>query len=310
MLKALCLGGVTLDVLVSVDADAPDLPGQKQEVRDIVLAAGGGAMNAASVFNRLGARIGIHCAIGRDEAGEFILRRLKERNAATTYIEVFDCTPTGKAIITIPPSGDASVMAARGANLKLSAHSISMNSADLLYVTAAPKAAYQAVGQRLSDAPRSFGFVAFNPGINQIIEDFALCEPIIARCDLLVVNKSEALQLAQQMDLSCSGLPVVDICRNLARRCAGLVCITDGEHGAWLTGGAGVFYQPVFESPAPAYQHSTLGAGDAFGATLAYMLTSQKSAEAALQLAARNAAATVTRLDAHSGALSFEELMS
>jgi len=310
MLKVLCLGGVTLDVLVAIEAEVQPLPGQKQEASHIELAAGGGAMNAATVFNRLGAQVGIHCAIGRDEAGEFILRTLTQSNVSTTNVEVVDDTPTGKAVVTIPRSGDASVMAARGANLRLRADSISIKSADLLYVTAAPQAAYRAIAQRLSDAPRAFEFVAFNPGMGQIIADFAQCEPVIAECDLLVVNKNEARQLAQQMDLPCAGLSVVDICRSLDRRYGGLVCITDGEHGAWLTGGAEIFHESVFESPALPHQHSTLGAGDTFGATLAYMLALGKTTEEALQLAARNAAATVTRLDANSGALSIKEFLN
>lgn len=308
MLKVLCLGGVTLDVLVTIEAEAQLLPGQKQEVSHIELAAGGGAMNAATVFNRLGAQVGIHCAIGRDEAGTFMLRTLTQSNVSTADVEVVDDTPTGKAVVTIPRSGDASVMAARGANLRLHADSISTKSADLLYVTAAPQAAYRAIAQRLADAARAFGFVAFNPGIGQIIADFAQCEPIIAECDLLVVNKNEARQLAQQMDLPCTGLPIMDICRGLGRRCQGFVCITDGEHGAWLTGDTGLFYQPAFEQRRPAYQSCTLGAGDTFGATLAYMLRMRESPEAALQLAARNAAATMTALDAHSGALSIVDL--
>ena len=133
MLKVLCLGGVTLDVLVAIEAEVQPLPGQKQEASHIELAAGGGAMNAATVFNRLGAQVGIHCAIGRDEAGEFILRTLTQSNVSTTNVEVVDDTPTGKAVVTIPRSGDASVMAARGANLRLRADSISIKSADLLY---------------------------------------------------------------------------------------------------------------------------------------------------------------------------------
>lgn len=308
MLNAVCLGGATLDVLVSVDADAQELPGQKQEVGNIALAAGGGAMNAASVLDRLGAQINIHCAIGRDEAGAFILGKLKEKHVATTDIEVFDHTPTGKSVITIPPSGNATVMAARGANRMLSAHSISKNTADLLYVTSAPKEACSAVAERLSDRSRPFRFVAFNPGMSQIIDEFALCARIVAACDLLMLNEREALQLAQEMNLKCAGLPVSDICRLLGQGLGGFVCVTAGTQGAWLIGKGEIFHQPSFEPFTRADRHSTIGAGDTFGATLAYMLTMQRSPDVALRLAAVNAASTVSRLDANSGALSIEEL--
>ncbi len=308
MLKVLCLGGVTLDVLVSVADDTPDLPGQKQEVRHIELAAGGGAMNAASVFSRLGAEVGIHCAVGQDEAGEFIFRRLKEKRINAAYVEVFEDAPTGKSVITIPRSGDASVMAARGANQRLSARCISMNSADLLYITSAPRVACCAIADRLSNAARPFGFVAFNPGMSQIIEDIELCEHMIQASDLLMVNKSEALQLTRQMSLPFNGLPVSDICKNLSRMHEGFVCVTDGMQGAWLASGDKIFYQPSCKPLVKAHSYSTIGAGDTFGATLAYMLKIKKSPDLALQLAARNAASAISRLDAHSGALSIEEL--
>jgi len=310
MLRVSCLGGVTLDILVSTDGGAPDLPGQKQDVQSIAMATGGGAMNAASVMRKLGAEVEIHCAIGRDEAAGMILRQLAERGISTEHIEVFDDTPTGKAVVTVSPSGDASVAAARGANQRLSGSTMRAATGELLYIAAAPRSAYSAIAERLSDAPRAFAFVAFNPGIRQIMEAFPLVEALCASSELLLVNKSEALQIAEMRKLPSTGKTIEQICLELNEGRSGSLCITDGAHGSLLASGGTIAFQSAVPLPLRLSHPSTVGAGDAFGATLAYFLANGERRETCLRLAAHNSAATVSRMDASSGALSIDELFA
>jgi ribokinase len=315
--RAICLGGTTLDILVSANADAPNLPGAKQEAQTIELAAGGGAMNAAAVLGKLGAQVEIHCATGRDEAGGFILRKLRAMGVSTSCMEIVEDAPTGKAVITIPQTGDSSVIAARGANLWLSARHIAESRADLLYVTAAPKAAYEALATCLAEGSRRFGYVAFSPGIGQIIEETRLCGDIIASCDLLMINRQEACELARRLGVARFGSRTGEeglageVCQDLLRRYAtGHVCVSDGARGAWLACNGGLFHEPASKPVSPSIAQSSIGAGDTFGATLAYMLNADMSPQTALRLASRNAAATMAQRDAHSGAMALEDLVA
>ncbi|MEM9523138.1 MAG: carbohydrate kinase family protein [Pseudomonadota bacterium] len=309
MLTASCVGGVTLDILVLEDDEASKLGWQKQDVRRIELTIGGGGANASSVLAKLGVHVTIHCALGQDNEARMILNALHERKIDISAVESGLGHPTGKAVIRVGDTGEASVQAARGANLFFSGTSIRTAASDLLYVSSAPARVYSEVNERLADAPNAFKFVTFNPGSRQIAEAHVAFKTLFQSCDLLLLNTQEARQYARNTDAAASEMSVELLCRALGEKRHGATCITNGEDGAWLARNGLIFHQPAAPLPTHSDQISTIGAGDTFGSTLTYLLAQDENPEFALDCAARNAAATVSRLDASSGAKTIQDLL-
>ena len=84
---------------------------------------GGKGANQAAGMAKLGADVRMFGAVGRDAAGEEMLKSMREDGLNTEYIRIVDDVPTGQAIITVDAS-DNSIIIISGANEKV----------DLVYV--------------------------------------------------------------------------------------------------------------------------------------------------------------------------------
>jgi ribokinase len=308
MLNAICIGGATLDILVKADEESSILLGQKQDVQTIDIAFGGGALNASTIIRKLGGEVSIHCALGRDDTASVLLRHFEKLGISVSDLEFYGDIPTGKAVITIPSSGEASVVAARGANRRLSGASLNQKTCDLLYISSAPGTAYESIAKQLASSSQEFRFISFNPGARQIKDSFHAFELLYSACDLLIVNKNEALQIARQRGVDHLVSSTQELCIALNEADKKYLCISDGEGGSYLSIEDRFYHQPVIKPSEQWQVLSTIGAGDTFGATLSFFLASGLGPDLSQKLAARNAAATISRLDANSGSLTKQKL--
>lgn len=114
--------------------------------------------------------------------------------------------------------------------------------------------------------------LSFNPGMIQIKEQLPIFEAILAKTDLLFVNKVEAGILCENE----SG-EIPELIQALSKKVSGNVVITDGKNGAYGNDRHMTYHAPMF----PGERVEATGAGDAFtsgflGATVAG-LSLQKS---------------------------------
>src|SRR3989339_1450636 len=77
MYDVISIGNATQDVFVEISKkyakkEVCFLPGQKIEIEGIHYFTGGGAMNSAASFSRMGLKAAILCAIGNDPAGKAV----------------------------------------------------------------------------------------------------------------------------------------------------------------------------------------------------------------------------------------------
>ena len=73
--KVLCLGSVTVDVIVQHASSVPD-PGVLRYVDNITSHVGGCAANAVADLAKLGLPVAISCKVGNDMFGDFIKKTL------------------------------------------------------------------------------------------------------------------------------------------------------------------------------------------------------------------------------------------
>ena len=103
-LDVLCAGILVADLFVPPLPRLPE-PGELLKVGPMQLATGGCAFNAAMDLVRLGLRVGVAGAVGRDLFGDFIRRDLMERDLAdASGIREITEHPTSQTVI-LPVSG-------------------------------------------------------------------------------------------------------------------------------------------------------------------------------------------------------------
>ncbi|GAA1684616.1 ribokinase [Microcella alkalica] len=272
------LGSANIDYTVAVDRHPR--PGETVLGGDVVTATGGKGANQALAAARHGARPVFLGAVGDDAGGRQLLDALTVGGVDVSAVDVVADAPTGVALITLARDGENSIVVAPGANARVEAARVverlgALAGAVLLAQLEVP---LDVVAAAAAAVEKADGRVVLNLSPSSRVPD-----ALLAVCDPLVVNESEASDLA--------GAPV-DGPRSAAaaavallERCRSIV-ITLGSEGAVF---ACRVLSPTGE-PAATTGHrpsqvvpvvDTTGAGDAFvGALAAELARGAELAEA------------------------------
>jgi len=111
------VGGINADYLIRGQA----LPGPGMSLGgDMFLAAPGGkGANAAVAAARLGARRALVGRVGSDARGRTLIARLTAESVHAVHVSLDQGAPTGAAVIQVDDNGQKQILAALGANLRL-----------------------------------------------------------------------------------------------------------------------------------------------------------------------------------------------
>ncbi len=342
-MNVLVIGGATIDVITSIDtADIECLTmknatnsylmmeqGKKVEATRIENQIGGGACNAAVAMSRLGANASCIMKLGNDVDADRVLGRLAEEKIDTRFVKKEPSEQTGKSIIISSHDRNAGIFVHRGANTTLSLSDINeqmFEGIDLVYVSTLSSQSANAFPKIVELAKKAGAFVACNPGIRQIRRRKEEVLDALKWVDLLAINKEEARALAEGYvavsdlkrtvveslpELLRDGLGDKDAfvsLQGLAQKIHSIGCtylvVTNGAEGGYLINGQTMLFRPSV----PCEVESTIGAGDAFNATISFALVSKQTVYGALNMAASNGAAVAASLDTQSGLLNENEI--
>ena len=131
-LKVLTIGGATQDIIIEYKPSPSCITiesspkghllackeGSKIEVQKLHYAIGGGAINAAVSFKRLGFEVSSFFKIGTDQAGQKIIQQLESEGVSAHY-KTIQLLQTGTSFIVPSPDKDRIIFAYRGANSTL-----------------------------------------------------------------------------------------------------------------------------------------------------------------------------------------------
>ena len=252
------LGSINIDLTSSVSAFPR--PGETVLGQALVRELGGKGANQARAAAQLTGQARMIGAVGRDAEGTFALEALAAAGVDVSGI-LRDEQPTGVAMITVDQNGENTIVVNPGANHSLRADDVRLGDAEvILCQLEIPIDCVQAAAQQ------STGFFALNAAPAQQLPD-----SLVAASDLIVVNETEYLALPEL---------------RTARR----VAVTRGADGAAIYH-AGQLTTRVDAVPATVV--NTVGAGDAFCATLTLCLARGDCETAALRTACAVGAAAV-----------------
>jgi ribokinase len=347
VMKVLTVGGAMIDTIVEIaseriehmtmrNAETSFLlleEGRKNEAEDISIHCGGGAVNSAVAFARLGHEVAVLIKIGQDFRAEIIMTRLIAEDVSTRFVLRDARAPTGASVLISAQDRNAAIFTFRGANTLLQLNNLSDSAfiANLVYVSNLSNESADCFPLLIEKAKAAGALTAVNPGIRQLSGRQAAFRDVISNIDILSVNAHEAGTLVPWLvaqagprgrplerhageelpDLARRGLvaggfelSLADFFASMHRLGPRWIVVTDGKNGAYIGAPSGVLHCTAL----PVTVGGTAGAGDAFGATFAACIATSASAEDAAIAATTNAASVIGHLDTQTGLLRCAEL--
>ena len=262
--------------------------GAKYQIDDRFEALGGCAANVSAGLARLGIKVGCCTKVGDDLLGEWIKNELKKKGVDTNLIQTEkNCKSDLSAIIVNAKSGERTIFFNRDANEKLEIFPKKLKDTDWIFVSALNGDWEKNLDAIISLIKKEKIKLAFNPGQRNIKDNPWKITEAIKNCDLLLLNKDEAIEITRNLQLTTSDEQLnkeVFLAEKLRELGPEIVVITDGLRGAWASGGKNLFYiQATEDSPT-----DTTGAGDAFSSAFLAGCFKGKKIEESLKWGAAN----------------------
>lgn len=279
--------------------------GTKVNIKETNLSLGGGACNTAVGFYNLGLKTAPLVRIGKDERGEFILKKLKKMKLDTGLIQTDHAESTGFSFICgFDKNKLHIVFSHRGAASKLRFDSKTLEAARTrwLHVTSLKGENWTKTLDNIVKYSKdnNVGW-SWNPGGTQLKAGRKKLLKYLKVVDVLLVNKSEAEELIPGKEKSISKL-----LKKISTLGPKTVVITNGADGAY-----------VYNRDEEKEYHSrvtvkkvldTTGAGDAFASGFISGILMYDNTGKALKLGIANSQAVLREIGAQNGLLVKKDL--
>lgn len=340
--SVLTIGSAMIDTIAVIDDDLIERmsmnnagrafllleEGRKTEAAVISTHAGGGAINSAISFARLGFSVTTLVKLGRDARAHAIREALQAEGVSQTLIVETNNAGTGASVLISAHERNAAIFTFRGANSFLDSADLPRGgfSQDIVYITGLSDRSADVFPEIVDGAASRGAFIAANPGIRQLAARGDVFERALSKISLLSINREEAATLLPRlmerhpkpsrrlspaakgdaMDLMRRGFSTSGFEMGLPHFCEALLLlgprcllVTDGKRGAYAAAGHEIVFCPSLACDVV----GTAGAGDAFTSTFTSMYANGVTLGEALQYAAVNASSVVGFADTQSGLL-------
>jgi ribokinase len=309
--------------------------GRKTEASIISTHPGGGAINSAVSFARLGFSVTTLVKLGRDTRAQAIRSALAAEGISPALIVETDAAGTGASVLISAHERNAAIFTFRGANGYLESEDVARAdfSQDIVYITGLSNQSAGVFPMIVDRAAAQGAFIAANPGIRQLAARGDSVENALQKISLLSMNREEAATLLPRLierypkpsrtylppvtrdtpdlmrhGLSASGFEMMlpHFCEALLSLGPQCILVTNGKRGAYAGVGNDIIFCPSLATKVV----GTAGAGDAFTSTFTAMYVNGVSPGEALQYAAIAASSVVEFADTQSGLLTRTHLAS
>ena len=332
MFDVITIGSATMDVFVECDdariasvrsknesTDYMSYPyGSKLEINAFDSQVGGGGVNTAVNFAKLGCKTSVIFKIGDDIYSKGILKSFEGKGVDLSNIIQDKDVSTGFSIILTSFEGDRTVLAHRGANALIKKNEINFDAiknAQVLYVAPLNGESNKVLDDIVHFARENDTYVCFNAGTTSLKKGYTYLKKILETAQVVVLNKEEAsmatgIEIRPDTKLEkFSQYPLHPDLKKIFKKLKvsdyQAIIITDGGNGAYAHMRDKFYYCPVFKGNVV----STLGAGDAFASTFCGALVrTDFDLGKSLMYASVNSAAVVSEFGSTQGLLSFEEI--
>jgi ribokinase len=291
----LVVGSLNMDLV----ARCPRLPAPGETIlgSDFARSPGGKGANGATAAARLltprmGGRVAMLGAVGRDDDGAALVRNLGVRGVDAERVRRLDGVPTGVALIAVAEDGENSIVVVPGANGRLRPEHVEAGLPAL-----SPTVVLMQMEIPLETVERAAALG--RPMGAHVLLDPApapatLSEGLLRDVDVLLPNEGELAMLTGMAVESVEEATSAALA--LRGRGVGTVVVKRGDQGALVVDTRGARAVPTLRVDVV----DTTGAGDCFDGALAVALAEGRSIDEAVRFATHAAALACTRLGAQS----------
>jgi len=305
MFDVITFGSATRDVFLSSKAlelhkehgitEACFPFGAKLDIDDIAFSTGGGATNSAVTFSRLGKlKTAAVARIGADGSGEEVIQALKRDRINTAFIQRIASAKTGYSVILLSKEAERTILTYRGASSGIDAAKIGWEKMTArLFQISSLGGDLELLRHIIIRAKRIGAEICFNPGGHELKHGRAALAPILAKIELVFLNREEAAALTGKRDADLRG-----IVKTMRKICAHSV-VTDGPRGAYAV----TAHETLHAAIIPVKKINLTGAGDAFASAYAAAMLKHNDIRTALAVGTANATGVVRHMGAKVGIL-------
>ena len=313
MYDVITIGSATRDSLLAPEgfelrqhADSPTgveqcFPlGSKIEIKEMVLATGGGGTNSAVTFGRQGLKTACVGMVANDIIGKEIVEELKEEGVKPIF-QVHGEGHTACSVILVFPNAERTILSYKGEGQHFDVSKIPFGKLKTRWFYIDSLGGHFDVFEALVNHAVKNGIkIACNPGGKEIEHGIEKLKPLLAQMDVFIVNKEEGIQLLGEEPTESHE----QVLNELQKLVKGIVVLTDGHNGVRIRaketeGTSREFRAGVPDSPIV----ERTGAGDAFGSGFVAEYIRSSDIMKAAQLGTANASSVVTKFGAKAGIL-------
>lgn len=273
--------------------------GDKIPVKNMEVSIGGNAANNAVGTKRLGVNCAVVLTLGGDDVGRQIIAKLKNEGVDTTFVFQQPSTTSNYSTI-ISYSGERTILSYKVP--RSYEFPVKLPDVPWIYLTSMGDT-FRAFYNHLMDYLRLNPKInlAYNPGSRQLRanpEDF---KDVIARSQIIYVNRQEAEQISK---FGKSQGRERELLQALIKMGVSYPIVTDGNNGSYVFDGKKYLKCNIL----PVDAHERTGAGDAFGAGCIAALIKGKSFDEALIWGTVNSASVIGYTGSQRGLLKESEV--
>lgn len=270
---------------------------QKIPIEGVIKIPGAGnASNVAVASRRLGFKSAIVSIIGRDETGDQIMSGWKNNSVATNHVQRDAKHETNYSTV-LNFQGERTILVY---NQPRTYRLPRLETTRWIYYTALGHKHEKLERELLAHLKHEPTLrLAFNPGTLQLQRGLAALKPLVARCELFVVNKEEAQRLLED-----GNRPMQNLLSSFLHLGAKNVVITDGAAGSYAANETAMWHCPIF--PGQAIERT--GAGDSYAASVMCAFLRDVPLPEAMRHGTANSWSVVQKIGPQAGLLSATSL--
>lgn len=272
--------------------------GYKIAVKDMKFSIGGGGINTAVGFSKMGLKTAYLGKIGNDDASKEILEILKKEKV--NFIGKQENTITGHSIILDSYEHERTILTFKGPSDDLKLKEVQLNKLKTkwIYFASAMKTTFKTQIEIAKFAKKNDIKIAFNPSEYEVKLGIRKLKPILSRTNVLIFNRDEAEILTGKKEI-----PV--IIGILKRFGIETICITDGGNDIYA------YYQNKITKiiPNKIKVVDMTGAGDAFASGFLSTFIRTDNLELALKVGLVNSQGEISKYGTKNGIFTWNEAM-
>ncbi len=282
--------------------------GAKYHIDERFESLGGCSVNVASGLAKLGESVSVYTTIGDDMTGRWIYSQLEKSGIGLEYLSAKGgCKSDLSAIIVDQGKEDRIIFSNQVANQKLviDAQRLSDSGVEWIFIGDLSGNWQSNLDAVVAVAKEKNIHLAFNPRQKTIHEDVEKIKEVISFCDLLFVNKDEAMEILMPANSDLVSDDETILISELRKIGVKNVVLTDGKRGAWATGNDEIFHVESLLVETV----DTTGAGDAFASGFFAARLKNGDVQQCLQWGIANSSSSVTKYGGQDGLLTQEQVI-